>query len=62
MAEGDYTSWLELHRPDYILSRDPPRVFEQAVRHLQQNGSTELMEMADFSFPGQKLYHYLPSN
>ncbi len=62
VAEGDYTSWLELYRPDYILSQDPPRVFEEAVRHLQQNRPAELMEVASFSFPGQKLYRYLPSD
>lgn len=61
VAEGDYHSWLELHPPDYILARDPPRFFERAVTSLQTNRPEDLAEVAGFRFPDYKLYRYLPS-
>lgn len=61
VAEGDYDSWLELHPPDYILAREPPRFFERAVTSLQTNRPEDLAEVAGFRFPDYKLYRYLPS-
>ena len=60
VAEGDYRSWLELHPPDYILAREPPRFFERAVTLLQTNRPEDLAEVAGFDFPGFKLYRYSP--
>ena len=59
VAEGDYNSWLELHPPDYILAREPPRFFERAVTFLQINRPEALIEVSDFEFPNYKLYRFL---
>ncbi len=62
VAVGDYTSWLDLHPPDYILSREPPRFYERSVTYLQQNEPDSLVEVSGFDFPDFKLYRYLPQN
>ena len=62
VAEGDYNSWLELHPPDYILARDPPRFFERAVTFLRTNRPDDLVEVSEFEFPGYKLYRFLPND
>ncbi len=62
VAEGDYNSWLELHPPDYILARDPPRFFERAVTFLRTNRPDDLVEVSEFEFPDYKLYRFLPND
>ena len=62
VAQGDYNSWLELHPPDYILAREPPRFFERAVTFLQTNRPGDLAGVAGFEFPDYKLYRYKPGD
>ena len=62
VGQGDYTSWLALHPPDYILSRDPPRFYERSVTFLQRNEPESLEEVTEFDFPDFKLYRYLPDH
>ena len=53
---------LELHPPDYILAREPPRFYERAVTRLRNERPGDLLEVASFDIPDFKLYRYLPQN
>jgi hypothetical protein len=54
VASGDFDSWIQLFPPDYILVHEPLWEFERAIRLVSQDDG--LLEVADFVFPGFKLY------
>jgi hypothetical protein len=56
VAEGDFESWLKLFPPDYIVVHEPLWEFERVIGQVSQEGG--LLEVADFDFPGFKLYAF----
>ena len=54
VASGDFDSWIQFFPPDYILVHEPLWEFERVIRHVSQEDG--LLEVADFAFPGFKLY------